>query len=609
MLFNFKKNIKIYLVLIIITILTSCSSEKKEAVLPKVALLSDVHFHDIYAKFADNKFNGMSINGEYAKIRTMQSELTSTRLFNENYFAFIASLDDIAKKGIKFVILSGDQTDDGQTVHLQGLDNILKKYETQYGMQFFMTFGNHDPNRPFDKPAGIDDWLGANGDNQAIYSKSMEGKVENKLNSSNQIIYSDDATQLGYEKLVKAWANYGFMPQEDYLYYQTPFSTYDTSNYSFEKAQEESAYEKRTYQLNNQAIFDGSYVVEPVKGLWILSIDNNVYIPNGDGFTGSGDNGYPTMKQYKPHTLEWIAKVSTAAKEQNKKLIVFGHLPASEFFDGTIESIETIFGKGKMQAKRSPDLKSSLMLRELGIQVIFSGHMHINDTSKIIDENTNNSLINIQIPSLSAYLPAYKIVNFIGDKMNISTIEINEVKDFNKLFPYYEKEHAFLTSKGLSTDQLWNKEILKAKTYREFTDWHMKELIRLRFMKNEWPADMLSILNGKTLYDVAMLSNNTNIKVGNLKNITTTEMIVDFHRLLNGDVLALSDVGSKKLEAYAYLHELFKPFQFISANNTSDVIMQNKLYNLFNVLQSQTKDIPFKDISIDLTNNIISELK
>lgn len=609
MLINLKKIINVLLLLFIWLALTGCSATKKEGILPKVALLSDVHFHDIYGNFSDNSFNGMSINGKEAKIRTMYSQLTSTRLFNENYFAFIESLDNIAKKDIKYVILSGDQTDDGQQVHLQGLDNILKQYETEYGMQFFMTFGNHDPNRPFDKPAGLDDWLGANADNQAIYSKSMQGKVENKLNSSNQIIYSDDVTQLGYEKLLKAWANYGFMPKKEYLYYQTPFSTYDSDTYSFEKAQEESSYEKRTYQLNNKAVFDGSYVVEPVNGLWFLSIDNNVYIPKDNDFTGSGDNGYPTMKEYKPHTLEWIAKVTASAKEKNKNLVVFGHLPASEFFDGSIDSIETIFGKGKMQAKRSPDIESSLMLSKLGVKVVFSGHMHINDSTKIIDKTSGNSLINIQIPSLSAYLPAYKLVDFVGDKMNISTIEINDVKNFNKLFPYYKKEHEFLTAKGVSNDKLWNKEILQAKNYREFTDWHMKELIRLRFMKNEWPAEILAILDGKTLYDLALLTGNKEIKIGDLKNITTTEMIVDFHRLLNGDVLALADVGTKKQNAYLYMYDLFMPFASITSNSSSDMIMLNKLYNIFNVLQSQTKDVPFKDISINLNNNLISELK
>ena len=60
-----------------------------------IAYMSDVHFHDVYAKFADGSFKGLpSANGKYATIRTMRSQLTSTRLFNENYFAFIAALDD-----------------------------------------------------------------------------------------------------------------------------------------------------------------------------------------------------------------------------------------------------------------------------------------------------------------------------------------------------------------------------------------------------------------------------------------------------------------------------------------------------------------------------------
>src|ERR1700761_8410405 len=62
----------------------------------QVAFMPDIHFHDVYATFQDGSFKGVpnAKAGRNATIRQLQAQMTSTRLFNENYFAFIAALDD-----------------------------------------------------------------------------------------------------------------------------------------------------------------------------------------------------------------------------------------------------------------------------------------------------------------------------------------------------------------------------------------------------------------------------------------------------------------------------------------------------------------------------------
>src|SRR5690606_857184 len=82
---------------------TSCSSttvlNSSGAIAPplQVGVLADVHFHDVYGKFENGIFPGVlnPRNGKQAIIRTMGSQLRSTRIFNENYFAFLAALDDL----------------------------------------------------------------------------------------------------------------------------------------------------------------------------------------------------------------------------------------------------------------------------------------------------------------------------------------------------------------------------------------------------------------------------------------------------------------------------------------------------------------------------------
>lgn len=107
---------------------------------PKIAFLADVHLQDVYADLENSDFKGVlnPVNGKYATIRTMEAQLNSTRLFNENYFAFHTALDDLLNRGIKYVVLPGDFTDDGQPMNVRALRRILKDYEDIHGMRFLL---------------------------------------------------------------------------------------------------------------------------------------------------------------------------------------------------------------------------------------------------------------------------------------------------------------------------------------------------------------------------------------------------------------------------------------------------------------------------------------
>jgi len=57
----------------------------------QIAFLADVHFQDLYGSFSDHDFKGIPNpkTGTPTILRTMDSQLRSTRIFNENYFAFL----------------------------------------------------------------------------------------------------------------------------------------------------------------------------------------------------------------------------------------------------------------------------------------------------------------------------------------------------------------------------------------------------------------------------------------------------------------------------------------------------------------------------------------
>jgi len=498
----------------------------------EIAYMSDVHFHDVYAHFEDGSFKGLpSAKHKNATIRTMYAQLTSTRLFNENYFAFLAALDDAVARGLKVVVISGDFSDDGQPVHMRGLREVMEKYRKQHGLRFFVTMGNHDPAFPFVIPAGKKDYLGDNGKNQPIFSRdgSKDCSGYDTTNAEkNGTICTQEVVHGGYGEIFTYMGQYGLTPQADYVYWETPYSSYKTqADYSFDKASKEAAIDRRSFEICKQGaggelkkegytdcavIPDGTYLVEPVPGLWLLAVDSNVYLPAdlasanpAKRFTGSGNNGWNKMLTHKQHVVAWIKDVAERAKREGKTLSVFSHFPTVAFYRGASAEVAEMFGKGGLDLKREPTASTSERVAETGIGLHFGGHIHANDTA--VFNKSGKFLVNVQVPSLAAYVPAYKHVTYQPQgKVDIQTVELKDVPRFNELFEHYRVEHKYLAEK--SPAKLWDEKILASRNYAEFAGWHMSELTRLRFLDEKWACDMRQLarsLNGADMLTTALL--------------------------------------------------------------------------------------------------------
>lgn len=66
-------------------------------------------------------------------LRTFADTAASTRVFNESYPAFIATLEDIVRRGISTVVLLGDYSDDGQPGAVTALKRILQTTKRTMG--------------------------------------------------------------------------------------------------------------------------------------------------------------------------------------------------------------------------------------------------------------------------------------------------------------------------------------------------------------------------------------------------------------------------------------------------------------------------------------------
>ncbi|MCQ4036046.1 metallophosphoesterase family protein [Kaistella montana] len=554
--------------------------------LTKIAFLADIHFQDLYGNFSDNEYRGV-INPKTGKptlMRTMQSQLNSTRIFNENYFALFAALDDIADQGIKIVALPGDFTDDGQAYNLRGLKKILDQYEAKYQMSFYITTGNHDPVRPFRREAGKNDFLGENGSPVGIFSHP---------NGKKESIITKDIAESGYREILDWMKNFGFSPSEKDKFWQTPFSKKSYSEYHYQDALQDAEIQNRTYESSSGfQVPDLSYISEPVEGIWLMAIDGNTYIPEkktgsptDPNTYGGANDGYNNAIKYKSHLLSWVKRMTQEAEKQNKILIAFSHYPMVDFNNGATPELAELLGKDKWQLSRVPNENVTNAFAEAGIKIHFAGHMHIND-SETKSISNGKMIRNFQVPSLAAYLPGYKVITIeSGGNIRVETKTIANVKRYKELFPLYEQEYQKLSK--TTPEKIWNKKILKTKNYKEFMLFHLTELVRLRMLPSEWPKDFVE--NTKTINGLDILNKtrtpnmdenlrNQRLRSVDFKKWSFTDVLLDLYKFQSAGGLATQDIPTKRLQQYAFLEKqlaCFKP--------TDQLGQQLKLF--FSILQ------------------------
>lgn len=608
------------LVLLICSFIVDADTIKSELAKKKpirIAFLADIHLHDIYAELDSSSMTKnislpKNADNNSLLIRSMKAQLGSTRLFNENYFVFKAALDDLVEKNIKLVALPGDFTDDGQPINVQAVEKILTQYTEQHGMQFFVITGNHDPVRPFTIPGGKSNYLQSTGEELAIYSPKHKNCINNKETPN---ICSNTMEYWGYKEIMQSLAKHGFSPQKEYLYYETPFSAAQNKPWSIEASLKTEKFENRqlTWCDKNQqptciSMPDASYLVEPIPGLWLLAIDANVYQPiksknTPTTYQGSSGAGYNAMSEFKQPVLDWINSVVIRAKQQNKQLVAFSHFPMADFYDVASTDIKSLFGDNAFQMKRMPTSETENMLANTGLQLHFAGHMHINDTGSA-KSNSDSVLFNIQVPSLAAYQPAYKLLSLSNNGIaDIETVVLDIVPNFNLLFKHYLAEWNY---RDKVKQPNWDKEILNSTSYSQLTDKHLQGVVDSRYLPKEWPHALVNFMHHTNASDIAKLSacdsqsnnNETLNKINQLELITGKTIIYDLYRLRNADDIAI--VPKSRLYAYTLIHRLFETTKACSANTSE---RHQQLALLFKIIFKMANSEVSGNFSIDLHKN------
>lgn len=531
----------------------------------QIAFISDAHIQDV--------------DGHPDRVRSMESQVQSTRLFNENYYALLAALDDVARKNIRWVVLPGDLTDNGQFFNQQKIKEILDAYSQRKGMRFFVTTGNHDPALPLGLSQRNAHFLAADG---------------------SRVAHKDSCA--GYVPQMQCYADFGFFPRKDDRYWESPFTSYAYDNYSYEEACRESVLSKRTYMLcDSLTATDASYLVEPMEGLWLLAIDGGVYLPKERqdgkwGYQGSSA-GYNLVLTHKPFLLPWVRKVVEEARKRHKTLVAFSHYPLVDFNDGMSGYVRRLWGDRRFDLHRVPETEVSEAFLKAGLRLHFAGHMHVNDTG-VWEGKDGKHLYNIQVPSIATYVPAYKILTIESDEVfRVQTVTLDTVPGFDNLFPLYQAEYQSDSVRGHSP--IWDKAILSARTYGEFCERQFRDLVRLRFIPRDLPASWQALQGLTGAQMLKAVSGEDKSEGAGWTGWRMNDLILDLYRLRYAERLALKDIPASRLAAYRYLFERAR----VSASHSSEAEMVDGLGTLFLAFLNGE---PCRSVVIDLKKDTIT---
>lgn len=551
----------------------------------KIAVIADPHFHDI------NNRQGVGV-GDKVAIRTLADTAASTRVFNESYPATRALLDDIVRRGISLVVVAGDLTDDGQESTMAAATALLDDYSRRFGLRFVATAGNHDL-YAIDGRHQSKRFLNADGTHTLVTSDdtvAQDGSVARIVSSK---MYCG-----GYGSAIPAMGSLGFFRRDGDLHWESPFGEDDNlDSRAFDISSADG--------LTKRRMIDASFLVEPVEGLWLMSIDANVFEPrNGDldptlekSYLDSTDAGWNSMLRNKAFVFEWMADVARRASAQGKQLIAFSHYPIIDPLNGTSADEARLLNDTSF-LRRTPNADVSKAAAATGIKVHFSGHLHINDTA--VFRHGDDWLVNVAVPSMVGFPPAYKIVELGSERLEIETVTIADVPGYDTAFALYRIETA---REGLSA------EVTEAKNHADFLSRHLADMVRYRYLPKEWPQDLAVLVPLLTLgtvdafagitrslavQDVDAIIKDADRPTSEWSAIPFFDMVVDWYRLRKGREVALDFIAAERLQTYRSIARRYAAGAWLQGS------VQDRFASFMRMMVDWLDSQPSRDFSLDL---------
>ncbi|WPE23269.1 metallophosphoesterase [Shinella zoogloeoides] len=441
----------------------------------RFAIIADPHLHNVRGNYRGGRIAADRLPGGM-ELRTLVDTVQSTRLFNESEAGFRAVLDDIAARGIRHVIVVGDYSDDGQDESVAASLALMQSYADRFGMRFFSTVGNHD----------VYGYSGRSLDRSFLLEDGASFLVSGSRPDSEGVLFNPAMRCRSYAESLPR--GLGFFRDGAALHWETPFGVSDDlADRQYTLSSPDGRHERR--------FIDASYLVEPVEGVWLLSIDGNVFVPrDGDfdlaeeAFDDSTDAGYNALVAHRPYLLDWIADVSRRAERLGKRLIAFAHYPAVDPFDATLEDEQRLFGR-TIFVRRTPSKDTAALLAKAGLRLHFSGHLHIDNVSQ------QDGIVNVAVPSTAGYPGGYRLLTLHDDGAELEAIRAAGLALDPAILSAYRRE---AEQSGLDVGDL-----LDAGDFGAFAIRHLREIVHHRFFAKEWTPEARAAIKRMTLADIA----------------------------------------------------------------------------------------------------------
>lgn len=144
-----------------------------------------------------------------------------------------------------------------------------------------------------------------------------------------------------------------------------------------------------------------SYTCEVVPGLVLLGIDSNIYATDRDA-----EAEYHTDGAVRPETIEWIKRQLAQAQHDGKRVIAMMHHHLVEHIDGESKLLPNYIVANHEEVAQ--------VLREGGVKVVFTGHLHITDAA------TRDGITDVATGSASTYPIAMRTATFDSSHASLS---------------------------------------------------------------------------------------------------------------------------------------------------------------------------------------------
>lgn len=441
----------------------------------RFAIIADPHLHDIRGNYRGGRIAAERLPGGM-ELRTLTDTVQSSRLFNESEAIFRAVLDDIVARDIRHVVVVGDYSDDGQDESVAAALALMRSYAERFGMQFFSTVGNHD----------VYAYCGRSLDRNFLLADGGTFLVSGSKPDGEDVLFNPSMRCGSYAQSLPR--GLGFFRSGTELHWESPFGpSDDLADRQYALAAADGR------QIRH--FVDASYLVEPVDGVWLLSIDGNVYVPRTgefaleeEEFDDSTDAGYNALVAHRPYMVEWIADVSCRAARLGKRLVAFSHYPAVDPFDGTLHDEQRLFGR-TIFVRRTPTHATAALLAKAGLRLHFSGHLHIDNVS------WQDGIVNVAVPSTAGYPGGYRLLTLTDEGAELETVRVTGLPADKAILSAYARE---MEHSGLVVGDL-----LASIDFDTFAIRHLREVVHHRFFAKEWPPQAQAAIHRMTLADVA----------------------------------------------------------------------------------------------------------